>query len=125
MQRNTGPGAVIFTADRPRLAAFYQATTGLRLSTSDDSITVLASDQFELVIHALPGEPLGHSSAPREDVYVKLFFLVESLAEVRKKAESLGGNMRPAHEEWQARGFRACEAVDPDGNVIQFREEAR
>jgi hypothetical protein len=27
-------------------------------------------------------------------------------------------------KEWSARGFRACETVDPEGNVIQFREDA-
>jgi len=115
---------MIFTGDKERLTTFYQAVTGLPVRVSDDSVTVLASDYFELAIHALPGEPRGHASAAREDVYVKPFFPVTSLAEARKTAESLGGKLRPAQEEWQARGFRACEAVDPDGNVIQFREDA-
>jgi predicted enzyme related to lactoylglutathione lyase len=115
---------VIFTGDKERLARFYQAMTGLPVRSSDDTVTVLASDHFELVIHAVSGEPAGRPSAAREEVYVKPFFAVASLAETRVKAESLGGKLRPAHEEWQARGFRACEAVDPDGNVIQFREDA-
>jgi catechol 2,3-dioxygenase-like lactoylglutathione lyase family enzyme len=124
MSRNVRPGAVIFTGDKKRLTRFYQAITGLPVRVDDDSVTVLASEHFELVIHALPGEPLGHPSATREEVYVKPFFPVASLADARETATSLGGNLRPAHEEWEARGFRACEAVDPDGNVIQFREEA-
>jgi len=124
MQRNIRPGAVIFTGDKERLAAFYLAMTGLPIRASDESVTVLASEHFELVIHALPGEPLGHPSAARRDVYVKPFFPVASLAEAREKAASVGGSLRPAHEEWEARGFRACEAVDPDGNVIQFRQDA-
>ena len=124
MQQNTRPGAVIFTGDKERLTRFYQAVTDLPVRVSDNRITVLASDHFELVIHALEGEPLGHASAVRTDVYVKPFFPVISLAEARKRAESLGGNLRPVDEEWEARGFRACEAVDPDGNVIQFREDA-
>ena len=121
--RNSRPGAVIFTGDKERLTRFYQAMTHLPIRVSDDSVTVLASDHFELVIHALPGEPPGHASAVRKDVYVKPFFPVASLTEARKKAASLGGNLRPADEEWQARGFRACEAVDPDGNIVQFRED--
>ena len=124
MQQNSRPGAVIFTGDHERLTRFYQAMTGWPVRINDDSVTVLASDYFELVIHALPGEPPGDASAVREDVYLKPFFPVASLAEARKKAESLGGSLRPPHEEWTARGFRACEAVDPDGNVIQFREDA-
>jgi catechol 2,3-dioxygenase-like lactoylglutathione lyase family enzyme len=122
MNRNTKPGAVIFTGDKQRLTKFYQAMTGLPIRVNDDGVTVLASEHFELVIHALPGEPPGHPSDAREDVYVKPFFPVASLAEARERAASLGGNLRPAAEEWEARGFRACEAVDPDGNVIQFRQ---
>lgn len=122
--RNSRPGAVIFTGDKERLTRFYQTLTDLTIRENDDSVTVLASDHFELVIHALPGEPPGHASAAREDVYMKPFFPVASLTDARKKAEQLGGNLRPADEEWQARGFRASEAVDPDGNVIQFREDA-
>lgn len=122
--RNSRPGALIFTGGKERLARFYHAMTDLPIRVSDDSVTVLASDHFELVIHALPGEPPGHASAAREDVFMKPFFPVASLSEARKKAESLGGNLRPADEEWQGRGFRASEAVDPDGNVIQFREDA-
>lgn len=125
MQRNSRPGAVIFTGDKQRLTSFYHAMTGLPVHTSDNSVVVLASEHFELVIHALPGEPLGNFSAARQDVYVKPFFPVASLAEAREKALSLGGNLRPAHEEWEARGFRACEAVDPDGNVIQFRQVSK
>lgn len=123
MQRNSRPGAVIFTGDKERLTAFYRAMTGLPVRASDDSVTVLASDHFELVIHALPGEPSGDSSTARQDVYVKPFFPVPSLAEARDKAPQLGGQLQPAHTEWEARGFKACEAVDPDGNVIQFRQD--
>lgn len=123
MQRTSKPGAVIFTGDKDRLTTFYHAVTSLPIRVSDDSVAVLSSDHFELVIHALPGEPPGNVSVVREDVYVKPFFPVASLAETRKKVESFGGNMRPTQEEWEAGGFRACEAVDPDGNVIQFRED--
>jgi predicted enzyme related to lactoylglutathione lyase len=122
--RNSRPGAVIFTGDKERLTSFYQAMTDLPIRVSDATVTVLASDHFELVIHALAGEAPGQASAAREDVYLKPFFPVASLTEARKKAESLGGKLRPADEEWQARGFRASEAVDPDGNVIQFRQDA-
>ena len=120
------PGAVIFTGNRERLSRFYESLTGLPVRFSDDSVTVLGSDGFELVIHALPGEPQpGAKPAVREDSYIKPFFPTSSLSEARNLAARLGGEMRPQSEEWEARGFRACEAVDPDGNVIQFREDAR
>jgi len=121
---NSRPGAVIFTRDHRRLAKFYEAVTDLPISYSDESISVLRSDTFELVIHAIPYEPpVDEPPSPREDCYIKPFFPVESLAEVRERAAAHGGRLRSADREWEARGFRACEGIDPDGNVIQFRED--
>lgn len=125
MATSTRPGVVIFTGGKERLARFYEAMTGLAVLSSDRDTTVLASGEFELVIHALPGEAsVGQPPLVRKDVYIKPFFPVRSLSEARERAAALGGQLRPASEEWAARGFRACEAVDPDGNVIQFREAA-
>src|SRR4030095_1284199 len=117
------PGVVIFTGDHKRLAKFYERTRGRTFSFTDDEITVLGSDTFELVIHSLRSEPrVSEPPRVREDGYIKPFFPLTSLSETRLKAAALGGQLRPQSAEWSARGFRACEAVDPDGNVIQFRE---
>ena len=85
----------------------------------------MGSETFELVIHSLPGEPPVGAPSAREDSYIKPVFPTRSLSEARELAEELGGRLNPKSEEWEARGFRACEAIDPDGNVIQFRKEAR
>jgi predicted enzyme related to lactoylglutathione lyase len=122
MSRHVRSGAVIFTGNKRRLATFYAALTGLQVQTDEEDVTVLASDEFELVIHALAGEPQGQTSHPRDDAYIKPFFRVRSLSEARQRAVSLGGRFSPVAEEWEARGFRACEAIDPDGNRVQFRE---
>lgn len=125
MGRNTRPGVVIFTGDKARLSSFYEALTGLAVRTADHDVTVLASEEFELVIHALPGEPpVGVPPVARENTYIKPFFPVTSLSEARQKAGALGGQLRPKTAEWGARGFVACEGLDPDGNVIQCREDA-
>jgi hypothetical protein len=66
-------------------------------------------------------------SAPpvlRENVPVKLFLPVRSLAQARLH-EQLGGGMKPADAEWSGPDFRACDGFDPEGNVVQFREVAR
>jgi catechol-2,3-dioxygenase len=124
MASNIRPGVVIFTGNHKRLAKFYEAMTGLAVRFTDDQITVLGSDTFELVIHSLPGEPeVSEPPAAREDCYIKPFFPVASLTEARERAAALRGLLRPRNEEWEARDFRACEATDPDGNVIQFRED--
>jgi predicted enzyme related to lactoylglutathione lyase len=126
MSTNIKPGAVIFTGDHKRVAKFYEAMTGLAVRFADDNHTVLGSDTFELVIHSLSAEPsVSGPPRPREDSYIKPFFPVTTLSEARERAAALGGQLRPQNEEWSARGFRACEAIDPDGNVIQFREDAR
>ncbi len=125
MACNIKPGAVIFTGNYKRLAKFYEAMTGLAVRFTDDNITVLGSDTFELVIHSLPAEPdVSEPPVARKDSYIKPFFPVTSLSEARERAAALGGQLSPRNEEWEARGFRACEATDPDGNVIQFREDA-
>lgn len=119
------PGVVLFTGDPQRLTRFYQAMTGLVVRFTDDKVTVLGSDTFELVIHVLAAEPpVGEPPLAREDRHIKPFFPVTSLSEARERAAALGGQLRPRSEEWEARGFRACEAIDPDGNVIQFRQDA-
>ena len=124
MPTNIRHGAVIFTGDHKRLAKFYEGVSGLSVRYADERITVLGSETFELVIHSLPNQPtLSDPPRVREDTYIKPFFPVRSLAEAREKAAALGGQLRPQNEEWEARGFRACEAIDPDGNVIQFRED--
>jgi predicted enzyme related to lactoylglutathione lyase len=125
MATNIKPGAVIFTGDHKRLAKFYEAMTGLAVRFTDDHHTVLGSDTFELVIHSLSAEPaVNEPPRAREDGYIKPFFPVATLSEARERAAALGGQLRPQNQEWVARGFRACEAIDPDGNVIQFREDA-
>src|SRR6185503_12891572 len=94
---NSRPGAVIFTRDHRRLAKFYEAVTDLPISYSDESISVLRSDTFELLIHAIPHEPpVDEPPSPREDCYIKPFFPVESLAEVRERAAAHGGRLRSA-----------------------------
>jgi predicted enzyme related to lactoylglutathione lyase len=120
------PGAVVFCADHQRLARFYAALTGMEICHADETHTLLTSEVFELVLHALHGEPVPNDPVGvREDTYIKLLFPVSSLAQTREAAAALGGQLRPADAEWQARGFRACDGFDPEGNVIQFRETAR
>jgi len=125
MPINARLGAVIFATDHRRLADFYAAVTDLPLRSVDDAIAVLHTETFELVIHKLLGEPeVSNPPIPRRDSYIKPFFPVASLASAREIAVVFGGRLEPADKEWSARGFRASEAIDPEGNIIQFREDA-
>lgn len=122
-------GAVLFAKDVARLARFYETLVPLRVEVAARDHAVLVSDGFELVIHGIPAAIAASISitappAPREDVPVKLFFAVDDLARVRAQIAALGGSLAPETREWEARGFRACDGLDPEGNVIQFRAPA-
>jgi hypothetical protein len=55
----------------------------------------------------------------------KPVFFVHSLASVRSLAHAHGGAMEPREKEWSFNGSLVCDALDPEGNVIQFRETGR
>lgn len=122
------PAAVVFVRDVARVSAFYRDLASMRVVSGDAKHSVLELDGFQLTVHALHGEaPAGSDpglAAPRENSYVKLCFPVKSLAAARALAASRGGAILPAEREWEARGFRACDGQDPEGNVIQVRAAA-
>ena len=127
MQEKLTSGAVIFVANTDLVARFYEELASLTRVHEEPGLVVLQSDSTQLVIHALAmSEPssIGREGAPkaREDSYIKLYFPVQSLAEVRARVENLGGWLAASSMEWHGRGFRACEGTDPEGNVVQFRE---
>ncbi|GAB1343823.1 VOC family protein [Gemmatimonas sp.] len=119
-------GAVIFAADVDRVARFYEVQLMMSPVHIEDGLRVIASDRTELVIHQIPPhvlEPVAESPPPaREDTAIKPFFIVPSLDKAREMAPLLGGYLFPANREFTTRRFRACNACDPEGNVIQFRE---
>jgi hypothetical protein len=121
------PGAVLFAKNVSRVAKFYVGVAGLSATHSDGDVTVLESGSQQLVIHRVPdriAKTIEISSPPklRENAVAKLIFPVTSIAEARRTAGALGGELKPKNKEFEARGFRACDGHDPEGNVIQFRE---
>lgn len=129
MSTPAGFGAVIFAKDLGRLAAFYQGLLGLSAAQVEADHIVLDGPGLQLVIHAIPAAIAAdiHIETPpqrREDTPIKLFFQVPSLDLARARAAALGGALNPPEQVWSARGFRACDGHDPEGNVIQLRELA-
>jgi hypothetical protein len=122
-------GAVLFAKDLPRIARFYAELVPMAVALSESDLIVLESNQVQLVVHPIPkriARSIKITSPParRMDIAIKLFFPVASLAEARAKALDLGGELDPPGKEFEARGFRACDGHDPEGNVVQFREIA-
>lgn len=119
--------AVVFVSDVPRLSDFYRELAGLSLQHQDADHALLQGDGFQLVVHRIFGASADQQVATdavsvREDSHVKLCFPVASIAAARRTALALGGAIKAPEFEWEARGFRACDGHDPEGNVIQVRE---
>ena len=118
--------ATIFVKHLERMASFYALCFGLR---SDADATgdyrVLESASWTLFIVRVPEAAaasieLTDPPTPRTATPIKLSFDVASIAEARATIADWGG--RVDDHEWEFRGFRHCDFVDPEGNVNQLRE---
>jgi predicted enzyme related to lactoylglutathione lyase len=120
------PSVVVFVADVRRVSTFYRELASMSVLLEDEGYAVMEAEGFQLVIHRLSGEPQVSPAAihVREDSYIKLCLPVASIAASRALAAANGGAIKPPQHEWEARGFRACDGHDPEGNVIQVRETA-
>ncbi len=120
---------VLYAKDAPRVAAFYAATLGLATLEDEPTHLLLAGHGIELVVHALPPAWAAqvHIATPpavREETPLKPSFAVASLEAVRHAAAASGGQLHDAARAWVWRGQRVLDGVDPEGNVVQFREPA-
>jgi predicted enzyme related to lactoylglutathione lyase len=125
----TRSGAVLYAKDMDRVAAFYEAVVRLKPADRDEKHVVLESSGCQLVVLRIPREIASRIeiAAPpvrRSEAAVKLVFVVPSISTARESAASCGGALNPADEEWSFNGFTVCDGLDPEGNVIQFRQQA-
>lgn len=122
------PSVVVFVADVRRVSTFYRELASMTVLLEAEDHTVMEVEGFQLVVHGLAGEPRVSKQPDevrvREDSYVKLCLPVASIAAARRLAAANGGSIKSSPHEWEARGFRACDGHDPEGNVIQVRETA-
>ena len=120
-------GAVLFASDLDRVAAFYAGVLGLDEANRDDDHILLESPGFQMVVHRIPehaatGIELSKPPARRASAAFKPVFFVRSLANVRAASKAHGGRMEPKTKQWLFDGIVVCDALDPEGNVVQFRE---
>jgi hypothetical protein len=121
------PSAVVFAKNVAKLARFYGAVAEMVEVHNDKDHVVLDEEAFQLVIHGIPkriAATIEISEPPevREDTPIKVCLPVSSIEHARLNAAELGGRVGPKGKEWRARGFRACDGWDPEGNVFQVRE---
>jgi extradiol dioxygenase family protein len=119
--------AVLFAKRVDHVATFYSNVLGLSETNRDDDHILLESPGFQLVVHRIPGHAITasevvESPARRAAAAFKPVFFVHNLESVRSIAHAHGGAMEPREKEWSFNGILVCDALDPEGNVIQFRE---
>ena len=91
-------GVLIYAKNLDLLAQFYAQILGMRELHRRDEIVVLQSAHLQLLIHAIPA-PIAehvHVSTPpakRENVALKFFATVDSMAAARALAAQLGGQV--------------------------------
>ena len=121
--------AVLYAKDVRRVVAFYSAVLGFQENGGDESHVVLESPGFQLVVLSIPAEiasSIEITTPPKRRAMaaIKPVFFIPSIAAARVAAEACGGVMNSADKEWSFQGFKVCDGLDPEGNVIQFREPA-
>jgi catechol 2,3-dioxygenase-like lactoylglutathione lyase family enzyme len=130
MSYKSRTGAVLFAKSPDRVAAFYSVVLGLSEASRDDDHILLESAGFQLVVHRIivEGSAAREVTVPptrRATAAFKPVFFVPSISRLRGVVEEHGGVMEPADREWSFNGVTVCDGLDPEGNVIQFRENAR
>ncbi|WEN14027.1 glyoxalase/bleomycin resistance/dioxygenase family protein [Rhodanobacter sp. AS-Z3] len=123
------PSAVVFAKHVAKLARFYRDVAGMEEIHADTSHVVLDGGHFQLVVHNIPPKiaaSIEITGPPRirDSIPIKICLPVLNIHDARILAATLGGKVGAKKDEWQARGFTACDGYDPEGNVFQVRESA-
>lgn len=128
MSERAPAAAVVYCLDEHRVAAFYAALGGLaEVETSDGDFVTLESEHLQVSFVRVPAHvaaayPLADPVERRSDTPVKLVLPVPDLAAARAAAPALGGSVDPVERQWDWRGGRHVDAVDPEGNVVSLRQ---
>ncbi|WMW80594.1 VOC family protein [Undibacterium cyanobacteriorum] len=121
-------GVLLYAKELATLADFYQQVLHLERdaeqSDLEHGLMVLQSSDMELTLHHIPSnyaQEIEISIPPqaREETAIKFYCRVHDLVKTRDMVEGLGGVIwSPIH---QAKTYRYCDVLDPEGNVFQVR----
>ena len=120
-------GLVIYAIDLSTMVEFYTNVFQLSVRESDADYTALVSGDFELVLLQAPEvvtqqvtiskPPIARRATPIKPV----FYLDQSLSDVRQITIDQGGQFNDAEAEWQFNGHTVCDGTDIEGNIFQVR----
>jgi predicted enzyme related to lactoylglutathione lyase len=116
---------VLFADDLTRSANFYAALLSADLYDQSETFVRLSSDASEVMLHKIVGSTSATSYAPREDAAMKPVYFVASIDASRNAVAALGGRVYDASTVATYGNVNYCDAVDPEGNVIQLAERLR
>ena len=122
-----GASCAIYVSDLDPMSSFYEQ--GLALAMVDQGVgyRVLESDVWTVsLVRVGPDEAatiaISMRARRRTEAPIKLALGVGSIADVRVRAQALGGLVDPLDTQWVLGGFRRCDGFDREGNVIQMLE---
>jgi predicted enzyme related to lactoylglutathione lyase len=119
--------AVLFVKDLPSVAAFYAQALGMNVLASDEHHSRLECRGFELVVHQIPphiaaGIVIERPPQRRTAGAIRLDFPLRSVAESRRKARELGGDIDDTPPEWADSSAKVFFGQDPEGNQFGVTE---
>jgi len=118
---------VVFAKNKKRVSAFYREALDLQAAEEMPSHDLLQGPGIELVIHAIPSKyaasiKITKPPRVREEMPFKPAFFVRDLETVRAAARRTGGSLKPREAAWHIRGATVLDGWDPEGNVVQFKQ---
>jgi catechol-2,3-dioxygenase len=119
--------AVLYVRRLDTMSAFYRECFGLEIAETTDDYCVLESGAWTLSLVLAPDSVAAtfQASAPpvrRVGTPIKLAFHVPSIEGLRLVVARFGGQLDSAGTQWEFRGLRHCDGLDPEGNVVQMTE---
>jgi predicted enzyme related to lactoylglutathione lyase len=124
--KSSNVSAVLFVKDLPAVAAFYSTALGLKLIASDEHHARLECRGFELIVHQIPqhianGIVIDHPPKRRVTAAIRLDYPVRDVADSRRKARALGGDIDETAPPWD-RDAKFFFGYDPEGNQLGVNE---
>jgi predicted enzyme related to lactoylglutathione lyase len=116
---------VLFVDDLTGSANFYAALLGADLLDQSETFVRVTSESSEVLLHKIPGATPDAAYAPREDAAMKPVYFVASIDAARTAVANLGGRVYDPSTVATYGNVHYCDAIDPEGNVIQLAERLR